>query len=129
MTPYTNLIRSTRLRLGEAPRNYPRSLESYLRIKPPAWIRQSNDQLGVIYRDSRRLLVEGRVVWGCLVVANSAIFAAGKDDLPGVVVYSPEYHRFDNLLPLEERTKLVSQLKEGERRTAEEKQLGAWTRR
>jgi Fe-S cluster assembly iron-binding protein IscA len=36
------------------------------------------------------LLDDGQIVWGALVQANDKAFAAGNDDLSGVVAYSPD---------------------------------------
>ena len=95
---HVQLIRNTRLRFGEPPRVFPRGLGSYLKIRAPSWMRHTSDKMIAIYEDQQLLLTQGRVVWGSVVQANTDIFVPGKLDLPGVVVYSPEFHRHDDLV-------------------------------
>ena len=60
---------------------------SYPYIPAPGWI--AKDALKATFSRHRDLWLGGRVVWGRLVQANTALFAAGDDDLPGEVLYDP----------------------------------------
>lgn len=116
-----------RLRLGEAPRTFSPDLHAHVTPKVPGWFSNpSEDELGTVFKDSELLLTQGKVVWGSLVMANNLIFAEGNTDLPGVIVYSSEFHRHDDLLRLSDVSEKVSALKAGTRNNAEEKQLGEW---
>ena len=71
------MIRNTRIRLGEPPRVFGKKESGYLSIKPPAWLNSSDDDLSVVYQDHGLLLTHGTVVWGALVMANQAMFEPG----------------------------------------------------
>lgn len=53
----------------------------------PSWM-PPTDGLMEVVRQQRRLLAEGRIVWGALVQANNQLFAPGDLDLPAMLVYS-----------------------------------------
>jgi hypothetical protein len=58
-------------------------------------------------------------------MANDQLFAAGTDDLPGVIAYCPQYHWHDDLMRLEAVTKKIGDLKTSAG-TAKEKEIGRW---
>jgi hypothetical protein len=77
--------------LGEAPRRFPLLHRfSYLRIQPPRWVKDRDDDLSRFFSTTNRLLTSGRLTWGCLVQANQLLFEPGPDDCPGEVLYSTE---------------------------------------
>ncbi|MFF9066045.1 hypothetical protein ACF09E_11870 [Streptomyces sp. NPDC014891] len=59
-------------------------------------LQPGEDPLAEILKAQHILLAEGRLVWGALVQANSALFARGRDDLPAAVIYSPDTAVFDD---------------------------------
>ena len=62
---------------------------TYLRVVRPEWLYQSpNDELETLFLNLAKLKRDGRVVWGHFIQANSELFAPGKDDQPGDIVYS-----------------------------------------
>jgi hypothetical protein len=75
------MIRNTRLRFGEPPRQFPKNEQSYLGLTAPSWCDAKTDALYEVYRHREMLLSEGRVVWGHLVQANDQIFKPGPHDL------------------------------------------------
>ncbi|MFD5110057.1 hypothetical protein [Streptomyces cinereoruber] len=90
MTRPTTAITQCRAALGEAPRRFSWFDKfSYLRIPRSDWV-EREDPLAQILKDQNLLLAEGRLVWGALVQANSALFERGRDDLPAAVIYSPD---------------------------------------
>jgi hypothetical protein len=60
---------------------------SYPYIPAPEWM--AKDALKATFARHRDLWLGGRVVWGRIVQANTALFAPGDEDLPGDVVYDP----------------------------------------
>jgi len=58
-----------------------------LQIPMPAWMKK--DALRKSFDLYPRLWVDGKVVFGCLIQANSALFADGSFNAPGEVVYDP----------------------------------------
>ncbi len=64
---------------------------TYLRVVRPEWLYQNpNNELETLFLNLARLKRDGRVVWGHFIQANSELFAPGKNDQPGEVVYSFE---------------------------------------
>jgi hypothetical protein len=122
---YTQLMRNMRIRFGQAPREFDRDQFSYLNIKPPNWCRPGQDLLHMIYRDHETLLSQGTIVWAVLVMANNQLFAAGKEDHPGLIVYCPQPHWHDDLIRLDEVAKKIGELKTSAV-TAKEKEIGKW---
>lgn len=120
----TRMIRNTRIRFGEAPRQFNPKEMAYLKPLPPAWCRPGKDQMHIIYRDAELLLTRGQVVWGSLIQANSLLFAQGADDCPGAAVYCPEAHRHDDLTRLAAISEKASKIK-GSGASAEEMKFGA----
>lgn len=114
------IIRSSRLKLGEAPRTFDKKLRRYLYIKRPFLAFGMPKQLKSIYDDHQFLLEQGNVVWAVLVVASNDLFSKGQNDGRGVVVYSPQLHLHDELLRLveladkmgEQRTRYISDVDE-----------------
>jgi hypothetical protein len=118
------MIRNTRLRFGEPPRQFPKNEQSYLNLTAPSWCSAKTDALYEVYRHREMLLREGRVVWGHLIQANSLIFEPGPDDVPGACAYCPDYHTHDDLSRLAEIAGNLFKLRE-KSTTAEEKAFGA----
>lgn len=69
----------------------------YLRIRPPKWCRDSNDELLLIYRDQKKLIDHGQVAIAMLVQGNVVLFKKGYEDAPANVIYSDDL-RAENLL-------------------------------
>lgn len=116
------MIRTARLKFGEAPRKFDKSLQPYLSVKCSSAVRRSQDQRTSIYREMDELLVRGRVVWANLVMANSDLFAKGKADAPGVVVYAPNYHLHDDLGRISAAAEKLSDLRDPNATFANEKE-------
>ena len=57
-------------------------------VSAPAWLAAHADPVRVLYEKQDVLLRKGRIVWGALVEADGALFEAGEDDRPGLLVYS-----------------------------------------
>lgn len=60
-------------------------------VSPPVKI-QTNpaDPMRVLYSKQDLLLRKGRIVWGAMVPLDKALRVPGKEDLPGLLVYSPD---------------------------------------
>jgi hypothetical protein len=50
-----------------------------------------------IFRERKRILRDGIVVWGAVIQANRMIFTPGPRDVPGEVVYCPDLSRKVNV--------------------------------
>ena len=111
------IIRNSRLKLGEAPRVFHSKSLDYLRIKRPMLSFGMSQHLKEIYEEHQYLLVQGHVVWAVLLVANTDLFAKGKNDGRGVVVYCKDIHLHDELLRLAD---LTEKLEEQRTRNTEE---------
>lgn len=123
---FEQIIRNTRLRIGEPPRSFAPSERHYLESRSPIWCRPNADELHTIYADQKLLLTQGIVVWGHLLQANSALFARGNDDLPGASIYSPELHLHDDLTRLASVSEEVTALRQGGGKNPREKEIGKW---
>ncbi len=66
------------------------SLASVLAPRPD-WMGPS-DGLNEVVAQQRLLLTEGEIVWGGLVMANKRLFEPGTEDLPALLVHSPDRH-------------------------------------
>jgi hypothetical protein len=117
------MIRNTRLRFGEPPREFPKGEQAYLSLTPPSWCNAKTDALHEIYRQRELLLREGRVVWGHLIQANELAFKPGPQDVPGDCVYCSDYHWHDDLVRLGDIAAKLFELK-GKGATADEKAFG-----
>lgn len=62
------------------------------RLNPPDWVAQYGDESDFypIYRDQDILYEHGNVVWGVIVMANTALFKPGGDNYPAATLYSPD---------------------------------------
>jgi hypothetical protein len=60
-------------------------------VSPPVKI-QTNpaDPMRVLYAKQDLLIRKGRIVWGAVVPLDKALLAPGKEDLPGLLVYSQD---------------------------------------
>ncbi|WP_394842036.1 hypothetical protein LZC95_33785 [Pendulispora brunnea] len=76
----SRLLEATRKRFGAAPRSLS------LRVGAPTWLGE-NDALATAHRQYPRLLSEGHIVLGYVVMANVAMFRLGPDSLPGFVLH------------------------------------------
>lgn len=123
---FVQIIRNTRLRIGEPPRTFAPSERRYLETKAPAWCRPNVDDLHAIYADQKLLLTQGIVVWGYLLQANTGLFAPGEDDLPGASIYSPELHLQDDLARLASLSEEITALRKGGGKNPKEKEIGKW---
>ncbi|MFD3729629.1 hypothetical protein [Streptomyces sp. NPDC058671] len=99
MTGPTTAIAQCRAALGEAPRRFSWFDKfRHLRIPRSDWV-EREDPLAEILKAQNVLLAEGRLVWGALVQANSALFERCRDDLPAAVIYSPDTPRCSTTAP------------------------------
>jgi hypothetical protein len=93
-----NTIEECRRLFGPAPRRFKWLEKRYLEPRVPIWMYLApKDALWNIMAERPRLLREGRVVWGCLVQANTHLFEPGRADLPAGVVFSEEDYFDENL--------------------------------
>lgn len=115
------IIRSTRLRLGEAPRSV--ADDKQLRIQKPLLSFGMRAGEKSAYENFTALLERGRVVWGSLVVARNDLFNKGDSNGRGVVAYSPHLHVHDNLDGLIAASQAMMQLREKRSLDADEKVL------
>jgi hypothetical protein len=87
--PPAQMMLQTRMIAGAPPRNIA-ALPDLL-LPMPAWLRrETRDPLRQIYEVQRDLLIHGRIVWGCIVQANTTLFEPGADDHPAAIVYSTD---------------------------------------
>jgi hypothetical protein len=77
------LLDETRRSLGSAPR----SVAVRDNLPPPGWMR-ADDPLRRTYAGHGDLLLNGDVIWGHIVQANTALFRAGNEAAPAQVVYA-----------------------------------------
>ncbi|QAA32618.1 hypothetical protein [Clostridium manihotivorum] len=67
----------------------------------PSWLKTNvKDKLNLIYLDLGVLYKEGKIVYGCLVQANTTLFEKGNNDSPAAIIYSPDNYfdgNFDKL--------------------------------
>ena len=52
-----------------------------------------DDKLGVMFQQFNNVLLNGTVVWGQIIQANTQIFSDGDEDYPGELLYSLEDSR------------------------------------
>lgn len=72
--------------------------QKYTKIIKPAWW-SKRCPANVNFVDYQRLLDEGEIVWGCLVMANNVLFdATSTEDCPAMVAYSKSTEN-DHLAP------------------------------
>ncbi|WP_394831390.1 hypothetical protein LVJ94_33250 [Pendulispora rubella] len=76
----SRLLHATRTRFGAPPRSVS------LPVAAPAWLGEG-DPLAAAHRLHPRLLNEGHIVMGYLVMANVAMFRLGAGTSPGLVVH------------------------------------------
>lgn len=62
----------------------------YLHLRPPGWCRAQKDELLLIYREQKKLLLEGQVALAMLVQANEHLFHKGTLDAPANIIYTTE---------------------------------------
>lgn len=82
-------IQATRKKFGDPPRTFGFFDRMYLKIKPPAWMRDNNDvRFLELYEKQDLLFREGSVVWGHAIQANLLLFNEGHSDHPADIIYS-----------------------------------------
>ncbi len=87
--PEKRLLDETRSNLGPPPRRLGAMTRLSLRAWRPLWL-DLEDGLETFFQWQYEILTEGRVVWGCLVQANSLLFEAGRSSHPALVVYGKD---------------------------------------
>lgn len=78
----------------------------YLHLSPPKWCRAEKDDLLLIYREQKKLLLEGHVALAMLVQANERLFRKGSADAPANIIYTTETsaeNPLDKLLQIAQR--------------------------
>lgn len=58
-------------------------------VPRPPWLDRT-EPLAVFYRERRRMLARGVVVWAAIVQANKSLFAPADHDAPAEFVYAPD---------------------------------------
>ena len=62
-----------------------------VRLRRPFWMYvHRRDKLGVLFGQYRELLLRGIVRWGFVIQANEVLFAPGRQDAPGEVVFATD---------------------------------------
>jgi hypothetical protein len=82
------------------------------RLRPPPWC-DASDKLHGAYRNAKRLFLEGQVVWGTLVQANSLLFEPGRDPCPAMVLFGFEPTLDDEVFTLRELAAELFSYKDG----------------
>lgn len=91
------LIRSARLKLGEAPRTFDRRQRKYIKPYRPFFGINMATGYKRACDNHPELLARGRVVWAAMAVARTDLFKKGDADGRAVVVYASQLHVHDNL--------------------------------
>ncbi len=60
------------------------------RAEAPSWMEAHGDPARIVYEKQEILFRKGRIGWAALVMADDGVFAAGEDDLAGLLVYSED---------------------------------------
>lgn len=81
-----------------------------MRAVKPGWM-ESLDNLNEVFKQQRKLLQQGKVVWAALVMANSQVFKPGRDDCPGLLIYSLDPYYDARPQELHEVAQKIYQLK------------------
>jgi hypothetical protein len=99
MAKLAELLDAIRRSAGDPPRTIGLLKRSYLRIDPPGWmIDYDDDRFLRLYQDQHLLFKQGEVVWAHLVQANSNLFyPEDPDDLPAAVVCGYDRYFDDHL--------------------------------
>ena len=92
-------IRWLRQKLGPAPREVTRSLETRHSMFRPVWL-SSDYPLACAYPDWQFVVRNGQVVWAHIVHAEEAIYRQGREAHPVSVVYSPDPYFDDRVVSL-----------------------------
>ena len=76
--------------IGDPPRRFSlRDRRDYLSLPPPKWVTPT-EPFSRYFEDYKRVLREGRLVWGAVVQANDHLFAPGSHDHPAEIIYAPD---------------------------------------
>ncbi len=61
-----------------------------LRVPQSLWMQHNTeDQINDYFRDLPRLFSHGRIAWGAVIMANPALFEAGRGNHPAAIVFCP----------------------------------------
>jgi hypothetical protein len=121
---FTQIIEEQRDLLGEPPRSFGFFERWHWQIKRPWWCEEHAPKLSAIYEQQQLLREEGTIVWGACVQVNMLLNRPGRDDCPGAVIYSTESSWSDELTTLLTLADRLFELKDGTRRTEDEKAFG-----
>jgi hypothetical protein len=88
-------LRECRQCFGKPPRELEPDQREYFKLRPSLFMRivftLTFDRLRMVLRDQDILRDQGRVVWGCIVQANSDLFhPANRSTLPANLLYSAD---------------------------------------
>ena len=82
-----SILEGCRQKLGPVPRRFSLWARwTYLPVQKPLWC-NGQEPLKYFFAGQKKLLEEGRVVWGHLIQANGLLFKPGPHNCPGEVVY------------------------------------------
>jgi hypothetical protein len=66
------------------------------RMKIPQWIIDDREEpLKVVYRDFKKLVGDGDIVFGYIIDASPEIYSEGENDLPATIIYSLDAEFYD----------------------------------
>ena len=111
-----DLLKACRDKFGPAPRELNREEKASFHLGLSVLMRTllflTGDKLRLILRDQRILRDQGKIVWGVLVQANSALFdPANRQTLPVNLLYSPDPSCDDQIPMLQDLASAIFQLK------------------
>jgi hypothetical protein len=77
--------------MGPAPRSFDNSLQAYLTVPPPRWLKTRwRDEQWLNVTSQQRLRRDGPVVWAAIVQANNNLFKRNNAETGASVIYSPD---------------------------------------
>ena len=118
-----DLIRSARIRFGEAPRRFDAAVQRAVTPRRGmfSWGLSTGEKAACA--NFAQLIERGRVVWGHLIVAKNELFSSGHGDGRAVVVYCQELHRHDDLMRLIDVGNSLEEFRNDRSREAQDRDL------
>lgn len=93
------------------------------KLRPPSWCGPSDDLHGA-YAHVKRLFLEGQVVWGTLIQANSQLFEPGSTDCPAMLLFGYDPVLDDEVLAMAEIAHSLFELKDKQHGTPAARRFG-----
>ena len=97
--------------IGDPPRRFSlRDRRDHLSLPPPKWVTPT-EPFSRYFEDYKRVLREGRLVWGAVVQANDHLFGPGSHDHPAEIIYAPDPGHGNDLATLAQLAHRIFALK------------------